>query len=282
VKNKSASHARQFANSLAMYAVGLANKPVNAITTEDVRGVLKPIWNEKPETARRVRNRIERILDAATAEGHRVGDNPATAKLLGHLLGDQKKTDKHHAALAYGDVPGFVAKLRKRGDAGAAALEFVILTATRLGETVDATWGEFDLAARLWVIPAERMKAGKEHAIPLSARTCQILADMEKARAGDRVFAVSPRTVQNIARGLDEKATVHGFRSSFRDWAGDKTSFEREICEAALAHSVGDETERAYRRGTALDRRREMMDAWAGYVEGAKGAEIVELASRRA
>jgi integrase len=280
----SAGHARQFANSLAAYAASIADKPVNAITTEHVLAVLAPIWHEKPETARRVRNRIERVLDAAKAKGLRNGDNPAALKgNLAHLLGkQQKRGDLHHAALDYSAVPAFVGQLRERGDTRAFALEFIVLTATRLSEAIDATWGEFDLDAKLWTIPADRMKAGKEHRVPLSDRACQILREMQIKRRGDRVFQVSVRTIQNLVSAMDEKATTHGFRSSFRDWGGDKTTFSREICEAALAHATGSQTERAYRRLDALDQRRKLMEAWAAYVSGEAGADVVELNSRRA
>ena len=279
----SAGHARQFANSLAMYAAPINDKPVNAITTEHVLAVLAPIWHEKPETARRVRNRIERVLDAAKAKELRSGDNPAALRgNLAHLLGkQQRRGDLHHAALDYSAVPVFVAKLRERGDTRAFALEFIVLTATRLSEAINATWGEFDLGARRWVIPADRMKAGREHRVPLSDRCCQILAAMQLERRGDRVFNVSIRTIQNLVAGMGGE-TTHGFRSSFRDWAGDVAHAPREIAEEALAHAVGNQTERAYRRGDALDQRRALMEAWASYVEGEVGANVVDINSRRA
>jgi integrase len=283
-KGTSAGHARQFANSLAMYAAPLNDKPVNVITTEHVLAVLAPIWHDKPETARRVRNRIERVLDGAKAAGFRSGDNPAALRgNLAHLLGkQQKRGDLHHAALDYPAVPSFVAKLRERGDTRAMAGEFLILTATRLSEAVEATWSEFDLDAKLWVIPADRMKAKREHRVPLSNRCCQILAAMQVERRGDRVFNISIRTIQNLVSDMDEKATGHGFRSSFRDWCGDVAHAPREIAEEALAHAIGNQVERAYRRGDALDQRRKLMDAWASYVEGEAGANVVELNSRRA
>jgi integrase len=279
----SAGHRLQWANSLAAYAVSIRDKPVTSITTEDVLGVLRPIWLAKPETARRVRNRIERVLDAAKARKLRSGENPAAWRgHLDHLLSKQQRLDRHHAALEYSAVPSFVSKLREMGDVRHSALEFLILTATRLSEAIEATWGEFDLDARLWLIPADRMKAKREHRIPLSERACQILREMEKARRGDRVFNVSPRTILNTVRSMDEKATIHGFRSSFRDWAGDVAHAPREVCEEALAHAVGNQTERAYRRGDALDQRRALMTAWAGFVEGEAGANVVDLNSRRA
>ena len=278
----SAGHARQFANSLAMYAAPINDKPVNAITTEHVLAVLAPIWHEKPETARRVRNRIERVLDAAKAKGLRSGDNPAALRgNLAHLLGkQQRRGDLHHAALDYSAVPAFVAKLRERGDTRAFALEFIVLTATRLSEAINATWGEFDLGARRWVIPADRMKAGREHRIPLSDRCCQILAAMQLERRGDRVFNVSIRTIQNLVAGMGGE-TTHGFRSSFRDWAGDVAHAPREIAEEALAHAVGNQTERAYRRGDALDQRRKLMDAWSAYCGPTSSANVVAFPANR-
>jgi integrase len=277
-------HARQFANSLATYAGALNDKPVNAITTEDILSVLKPIWTAKPETARRVRNRVERILDAAKARQFRTGDNPAAWRgHLDHLLGkQQKRGDLHHAALDYSAVPAFVAQLRERGDTRAMALEFIVLTAVRLSEAIDATWGEFDLGAKLWVVPADRMKAGREHRVPLSDRCCQILNAMQIERRGDRVFQVSIRTIENTVRSLHATATVHGFRSSFRDWCGDVAHAPREIAEEALAHAVGNQTERAYRRGDALDQRRKLMDAWSAYCGPTPSANVVDINSRRA
>jgi integrase len=273
-----AGHARQFSNSLAVYAAALANKPVNAITTEHVLAVLAPIWHSKAETARRVRNRIERVLDAAKAKGFRTGDNPAALKgNLAHLLGkQQERGDVHHAALDHAAVPAFVAKLRERGDTRALALEFLILNAVRLSEAIEAPWSEFDLDAKLWVIPGDRMKSGREHRVPLSERACQILAAMQAERIGDRVFNVSVRTIQNLVTDMGG-ATVHGFRSSFRDWAGDVAHAPREVAEEALAHAVGNQTERAYRRGDALDRRRALMAAWATYVGGEAGDNVVML-----
>jgi integrase len=278
-----AGHARQFGNSLAVYAASITDKRVDAITTEHVLAVLAPIWHEKAETARRVRNRIERVLDAAKAKGLRSGDNPAALRgNLAHLLGKQgKRGDLHHAALDYADVPAFVAKLRARGGVASLALEFIVLTAVRLSEAIDAPWSEFDLDAKLWVIPPERMKAGREHRVPLSERACQILAEMAKERRGDRVFQVSPRSIQNVVVALNG-ATAHGFRSSFRDWCGDVAHAPREIAEEALAHAVGSQVERAYRRGDALEQRRKLMDAWAGYCAATPGAKVVDINSRRA
>jgi integrase len=276
-------HAAQWRTSLATYAAALNNKRVDQITTADVLAVLKPIWLEKPETADRVRNRIERILDAAKARGFRSGDNPAAWRgHLDHLLGKKPRSDRHHEAMEYSSVAGLVAKLCETNSVAHLALEFIILTATRLSETIEATWGEFDLDAKLWVIRADRMKAGKEHRVPLSDRACQILAAQKMRASGARVFEVSIRTIGNTIRRLDEKATTHGFRSSFRDWCGDVAHAPREIAEACLAHAIGNQTERSYRRLDALEARRALMTAWAAYVEGETGAEVVDLASRRA
>jgi integrase len=280
----SVEHGKQWVASLASYAASIADKPVNLITTEDVRALLEPIWSAKAETARRVRNRIERVLDAAKARGFRAGDNPGALRgNLAHLLGkQQKRGDLHHAALDYSAVPAFVSRLRETGGVAELAIEFLILSATRLSETIEAPWSEFDLDARLWVISASRMKAGKEHRVPMPERACQILCQMQAERRGDRVFQVSPRTILNRVRGLDATATTHGFRSSFRDWCGDVAHAPREVAEECLAHAVGNQTERAYRRGDALEQRRKLMEAWAAYVEGEAGANVVELNSRRA
>jgi integrase len=275
----SAKHAAQWSASLSTYASVLLDRQVNSISIEDVLGVLKPIWTTKPETADRVRNRIERVLDAAKARKFRTGDNPAAWRgNLDHLLGKRQRSGSHHAALDYGAVPAFVAKLRESGGVQAPAIEFIILSAVRLATAVDAKWSEFDLDARLWVIPADeklRNKAGKEHRIPLSDRAIEILSEMQKARRSDRVFNVSKRAVQNKVKSLDATVTTHGFRSSFRDWAGDVAHAPREVAEEALAHAVGNQTERAYRRGDALEQRRRLMEAWASFVEGAKGGNVV-------
>jgi integrase len=276
-------HAAQWRTSLATYASSIRDKPVNAITTEDVLDVLKPIWTTKVETAARVRNRIERVLDAATARKLRDGSNPAQWRgHLDHLLGKQPRSDRHHASMGYSAIPGFVARLRELDGVAERAIEFIILNAVRLSEAIEATWSEFDIEARLWVIPADRMKGGREHRVPLPDRCCQILAAMQIERRGERVFNVAPRTMQNAMKRLDATVTLHGMRSSFRDWCGDCAHAPREIAEEALAHAVGNQTERAYRRGDALDQRRKLMDAWAGYVEGEAGANVVEFASRRA
>jgi integrase len=271
-------HGAQWRTSLATYASSIRDKPVNAITTEDVIEILAPIWTSKVETAGRVRNRIERILDAATARKLRAGSNPAQWRgHLDHLLGKQPRSDRHHASMEYSAVPAFVARLRELDGVAEGAIEFIVLTATRLSEAIEATWDEIDIAAKLWTVPGERMKSGREHRVPISDRCCQILNAMQLERRGDRVFNVSPRAIHNTVRRMAETATPHGFRSSFRDWCGDVAHAPREIAEEALAHAVGNQTERAYRRGDALDQRRKLMDAWAAYVEGEAGANVVSI-----
>ena len=278
----SVKHAAQWGASSA-YASALHDKRVDAITTEDVLGVLKPIWLEKPETADRVRNRVERILDAASAMKLRSGSNPAQWRgHLDHLLPKRQQSAKHHAAIAYSAIPAFVARLRAKNSVAHLAVEFIVLNAVRLSEAIEAQWSEFDLDAKLWTVPADRMKLKREHRVPLSDRACQILRELELERRGDRVFNVSIRTIQNTVGAIDAAATVHGFRSSFRDWCGDVAHAPREIAEEALAHTVGDQTERAYRRGDALEQRRGLMAAWSAYVEGDAGADVVDLNSRRA
>jgi integrase len=243
----------------------------------DVESVLQPIWTTKPETAKRVRGRIERVLDNAKAKKLRSGENPAVLKGgLADLLPRQKAGPKrHHPAMPYHDGPGFFARLTKLGSASATALRFTILTAARTGETLGATWREFDLANALWTIPASRMKAGKEHRVPLSGAAVALLTGLKGERKpDDHVFnsgnpqeALSNMSMAMVLRRMDfSHFTVHGFRSTFRDWAGDKTEFPREIVEQALAHMVGNEVERAYRRGDALEKRRALMEAWTEFL----------------
>jgi integrase len=273
---RNAKHVAQWRMTLREYAAPLRNKPVDQISTEDVLAVLRPIWQTKAETASRLRGRIERVLDAAKAQGHRSGENPAAWR--GHLallLPKRHKLQRgHHAAMPFGEVPAFIAQLRIREAVAARALEFLILTAARTGEVLGATWEEFDPDAKVWTVPAQRMKAAREHRVPLSPRASDILVQMaEFGRApGKYVFPstklgrpLSVMAMDMLLRRLDQDVTVHGFRSSFRDWCGELSTFPREVAEAALAHVVGDATERAYRRGDALDKRRPLMEAWATY-----------------
>lgn len=273
-------HRQQWANTLTGDAKRLRPLRIDRIETADVLATLKPIWATKPETASRLRGRIERVLDAAKAKGHRTGENPARWRgHLDHLLPKrQKLTRGHHAALPFGDVPSFVSELRERNAVAALALEFTIFTAARSGEVRGATWAEMDLANRVWTVPAKRMKAGREHRVPLSARAVALLTKVRPLAGDDGDAVVFPNQKGEplsdaafqallIRMGRQGEFTPHGFRSSFRDWAGEVSTFPRELAEAALAHVVGDQTERAYRRGDALEKRRKLMDAWAKFID---------------
>ena len=252
----------------------LNDLPVQDIDVALVCKALEAIWYSTPETASRVRGRIERILAWATVAGHRTGDNPARwGGHLKELLPARSKVAPvaHQAAIPYIDMPSFMAELRLRPSVSAKALEFTILTAARTGEVIGAKWDEVDLSAKLWTIPAERMKARRPHAVPLSDRAYDILMTLPReggylfpgARAGK---PLSNMTMLQLLRGMRGKGvTVHGFRSSFRDWAGNETNFPRELAEHAIAHVIGDKAEQAYRRSDALARRRKLMDAWAAY-----------------
>ena len=276
--------------TLREYAAQLRPMPVDAITTEDVLGVLKPIWTTKTETASRLRGRIERVLNAAKAKGCRSGENPAAWR--GHLENllpkRQKLTRGHHAAMPYPDIPAFVAKLRTRKAVAALALEFAILTAARSGEVLGARWPEIDFDARVWTIPAKRMKSGREHRVPLSASALAILEKFGEARVSEFIFPgqgagrpLSEMVLRRMLRRDADVVTVHGFRSSFRDWAGNETHFPRELAEAALAHVVGDKAEQAYRRSDALEKRRALMEAWAQWCEPREAADNVTPLRRK-
>jgi integrase len=275
-------HKAQWDTTLTVHAANLRPLKVDEIETADVLATLKDLWESKPETASRLRGRIERVLDAARAKGFRTGDNPARWRgHLDHLLPKrQKLTRGHHAALPFAEVSAFVAELRERNATTALALEFLILTAARSGEVRGATWAEFDLAKKVWTVPAERMKAGRVHRVPLSAAAVKVLEKAKPLTNGEPDAFLFPAAKEGASLSdaafnallvrMDKKrgdVTPHGFRSSFRDWAGEASTFPRELAEAALAHVVGDETERAYRRGDALEKRRKLMEAWAGYVE---------------
>src|SRR5450631_3484728 len=285
-------HKAQWKSTLETYAAPLRARPVDAIATDDVLAVLKPIWTNKAETASRVRGRIEKVLDAAKAKGFREGENPARWRgHLDHLLPRPSKLARgHHAAMAYEIVAAFVGDLRGREATTALALEFCILTASRSGEVLGARWSEFDLDKKIWTVPANRMKAGREHRVPLSSRAATILRQLQKLKAGDFVFPGQARTkpLSNMAmemvlrRMKIENATVHGFRSSFRDWAGNVSNFPREITETALAHVIGDKAEQAYRRSDALEKRRKLMEAWAAFCEPDRDGKIIRLRSTAA
>jgi integrase len=280
-------HKAQWKSTLETYAAPLRPKPVDAIATDDVLAVLKPIWTTKAETASRVRGRIEKILDAAKAKGFRNGENPARWRgHLDHLLSKQSKLARgHHAAMPYEDVAAFIAKLREREASAALALELCILTASRSGEILGMQWSEIDLDKRIWTVPASRMKAAREHRVPLSPRVVCVLHQLEKLKMGTFVFPgqVRDKPLSNMAlemilrRMKIENATVHGFRSSFRDWAGNVSDFPREVVETALAHVIGDKAEQAYRRSDALEKRRKLMDQWAAYCSAPKTGQVVSF-----
>ncbi|MBY5734065.1 integrase arm-type DNA-binding domain-containing protein [Rhizobium leguminosarum] len=278
-------HVEQWKMTLQVYAKPLRPRPVNEVTASHIVETLKPIWLTKPETASRLRGRIERVLDSAKTKGFRSGENPALWRgNLANLLPKRKKLSRgHHAALPYGDVPAFIAELRERAATAARALEFTILTAARSGETYGMKWAEIDRKAGVWTVPPSRMKALREHRVPLTPRALAILDEMALAGADPNAFvfagqkqgkSLSNNAMEMQLRRMKVDVTVHGFRSSFRDWCGEKSTFPREIAEAALAHVVGDETERAYRRGDALEKRRRLMTAWANYCEPKTGNVI--------
>lgn len=285
-------HVAQWRSTLSdAYVKTLRPIRIDEVATDDVLAVLSPIWLAKNETASRLRGRIERVLDAARARGLRSGENPARWK--GHLdalLPKASGTERgHHAAMPYADVPAFVERLRRVSGISARALEFTILTAARSGETRGATWSEFDLDGKLWTVPATRMKAGREHRVPLSERAIAILREvMPLRRSDDPAILVFPgaklgkplsvMSFDMTLRRLGADCTTHGFRSAFRDWVGEETVFPREVAESALAHVVGDAVERAYRRGDALEKRRALMAAWSQFVEpGVEPAKVVPL-----
>jgi len=261
--------------------------PVDKITTDDVLSVLKPLWNDKPETASRLRGRIERVLDAAKAKGLRSGENPA--RWRGHLdqllPKRQRLTRGHHAAMPYVDVPAFIRDLRSRRGTATLALEFTILTAARSGEVLGARWQEFDLVGCTWTVPADRMKAGREHRVPLSRRALDIVKMMQEIGNGEFVFPgekvsrpLSVTALEMVLRRMAIKtATVHGFRSSFRDWGAECTNYPNEVCEAALAHVIGNKTEAAYRRGDLFEKRRKLMDTWDVYCTTPPSGKVVPI-----
>jgi integrase len=290
---KNDKHAAQWPSTLAAYAYpNFGDVAVQYVDQALVMKALLPIWQTKTETATRVRMRIEAVLDWATVRKFRDGDNPA--RWRGHLdqllaAPGKLRQVKHHAALPYTELGAFMGRLRDQPGVGALALAFTILTAVRTGEAIGARWDEINFAERLWVVPKERTKGKKkEHEVPLSDAAIGLLEELHKTRRGDFVFAGdrSPRQpISNMAMTMTlrrmglrgDVATTHGFRSTLRDWAGDCTEFPRELAEMALAHTVGNKTEEAYRRKTALTKRRELMQAWARHCVAATTAEVVPI-----
>jgi integrase len=288
----SVKHRRQWETSLIKYTYPiLGSLPVAAIDTPLVLRVLKPIWDAKRETASRLRGRIENVLGWATVHHYRSGDNPARWNgLLEHALPAVVKGD-HHAALPYTQVASFMQALRKDTGIVARALEFITLTAVRLGEATGATWDEIDLEAKTWTIPASRMKADQEHRVPLSDAAISVLKTVREIRQSDYVFAgfkpgrpIGGDALRELIKKLaGADVTVHGLRSTFRDWAAEQTNVQREVAEVALAHAIPDAVEAAYRRGDLFDKRRKLMGAWAAYcakVETDAG-KVVALARGR-
>jgi integrase len=251
----------------------LGKLAVEDVTTAHIVKVLEPLWLKKPETASRLRGRIERVLAWATVRGYRSGDNPA--RWRGHLQemfpakGKVRKVE-HHAALPYSEMPGFMAELRGRDSTSARALEFTILTAARTGEIIYAKRNEIDECKKLWTVPAERMKGGKRHVVPLSDRALAILKALPHDRSGYIFAGLTGEPLSNMAmlellRGMRPGHTTHGFRSTFRDWAAERTNYSNHVVEMALAHTVADKVEAAYRRGELLEKRRRLMQQWSDY-----------------
>jgi len=285
----SAKHAYQWSSAMARFARPTLGKlPVGAIDVGLVVKVLEPIWHERPEVASRLRGAIEAVLAWASVRGFRHGDNPARwTNHLEELLPSRREIlpVAHFAALAYHEVPGLMAKLRERSGITERALEFLTLTASRSGEVLGARWDEIDIANKVWVIPAERMKGRREHRVPLCDRALAILDELSLCRRNQFLFPSERRgnlgesPMRELLKRLGYKTTVHGMRSAFRDWCGECTHFAREVCEAALAHAIPNAVEAAYRRGDALEKRRALMNAWASFCDRpiATGATVTPL-----
>lgn len=294
---RNAKHRQQWRNTLATYVYPtLGDLPVAAVDTGLIVQLLDPIWTDKPETASRVRGRIEAVLDAATVRGFRQGPNPAQWKgNLAHVLPARARVRKvaHHAALPFDDMPSFLAALRDRKGMAARALEFAALTAARTGEVLGARWGEIDLTAKVWTVPADRMKAGREHRVPLSDAALDVLEVVRplalmKNDVPDptapvfpgprRALPMSNMTMLMLLRRMGrDDLTAHGFRSTFSDWAAERTAYPREVVEMALAHAIENRVEAAYRRGDLFEKRRRLMTDWARFCEMRSAGEVVPL-----
>jgi integrase len=281
---RNAKHRQQWHNTLSAYVFpSLGALPVADIGTAEVLAVLEPIWKSKAETANRVRGRMEAIIDAARARGHFSGENPA--RWRGHLdkilPARQRLSRGHHAAMPYDEVPVFLEQLRARKAVAAMALEFTILTAARTGEVLGATWEEVDFEKRTWTVPAQRMKAGREHRVPLSSRAVEVLNETKKLGSdflfpGQRGGKLSGMAMAMLLRRMGHVVTVHGFRSSFRDWAAEMTAFPHEVCEMALAHTIANKAEAAYRRGDIFEKRRLLMDGWEEFCSSADSDTVLD------
>jgi integrase len=279
---KNDKHRQQWRNTLSTYVSPvLGSVPVQDVGIDLIMKVIEPLWKSKTETARRIRGRIEVVLDWARVRGYRIGENPARWRgNIDHLLPVRSKVRavKHHAALPYAKLPAFMTDLRKIEGASAAALEFLILSAARTGEVIGARWPEMDLKKQLWVVPAERMKSRREHRVPLSSAAIAVLKRMPHCDGG---YVFSARNSENplsnmallmmLGRMNRSDVTTHGFRSTFRDWAAECTNFPSEIVEMALAHVIENKTEAAYRRGDLFEKRRQLMDAWMTFCATPEG-----------
>jgi integrase len=286
---RNAKHRSQWVNTLSTYASPILGKlPVHSIDVALVTKVLEPIWITKPETASRLRGRIERILDWAKARGFRTGENPARWRgHLDHLLPARSKVRKvrHHPALPFGEIPAFMADLRERNGVAARALEFTVLTAGRTGEVLCAKWDEIDLGLRMWTIPADRMKSYREHRVPLCDEASSVLEQTKAVRSSEFVFPghrhgkplSNMALLMTLRRMGCSDLTTHGFRATFKTWASERTTFPREVVEAALAHVIGEKTEAAYQRGDFSHKRRKLMEAWGRYCASPTGVGDVVI-----
>lgn len=271
----SEKHRQQWKRTVSHYCEPIRALPVDKIDTDDIMRVLKPIWTTKEETARRLRSRIERILDYSTAHGWREGEKPARWK--GHLKDLLPKRDSsrksNFAAMPYEKIPDFLKTLRQQDGSASLALEFTIHTAARTNEALGAVWDEIDFEKALWIVPAERMKGKQEHVVPLTSQCLEVLKKSHAMKVSKYIFpgGKKDRPLSNMSMNMlmrrmgIENTTVHGFRSSFRDWCGDKTEYPREVAEAALAHKIGNKVEQAYRRRNALEKRQGLMSEWSTY-----------------
>lgn len=282
---KNAKHREQWLSTLEAYAFPkFGDQSIAHVDAGSVRDALAAIWLTKPETARRLRQRIRTVIDWAVAKGYR--DGALAMPVIDKALPKQRAKVRHHAALPYAELPEFMSALRARESMGRLALEAAILTAARSGEVRLATWAEVDLEAATWTVPAERMKAGREHVVPLSPQAVALFERMKAHKRGDsdlvfpgtkRGKPLSDMTLTKALRDMGRDVTAHGFRSTFRDWVAEQTTWPAELAEAALAHVVSDKTVAAYQRGSMLEKRRELMAAWADYCEGASGGNVVRI-----
>jgi integrase len=289
---RNAKHAQQWRNTLETYAFPVVGRLiVGDVALPHILAVLEPIWKTKTETATRLRGRLEQILDWATARGYRDGLNPA--RWRGHLdklLASPAKVARveHRPALPFTEIGAFMQQLRAANGMGARALEFAILTAARSGEVRGATWSEIDLNAKIWTIPATRMKANREHRVPLSSTAVALLTGLPRVLRNDLVFpaprggSLSDMTLSAVLRRMNVPAVPHGFRSTFRDWAAERTAYPRDAAEMALAHTIGDKVEAAYRRGDLFERRRRMMTDWSSFCDQKAKGRVVSIRHREA